>query len=123
MKRETVGCVSIVLLLFIVCDPLHLLSGWVRLVFILFSSWAVPYFYVLWRGDKASDEHVWFPEDPQPSAMGYLMNLSQYGEDDELPQARVYLHSDIIGLHRHLERKRMEAEKKGVEKQAKNQRR
>jgi hypothetical protein len=122
MKQETVGWVSIVLLLFLVCDPLHFFSGWVRLVFILFSSWAVPYFYLMWRGDKASDEHVWFPEETASTGQ-YLMTLSQYGEGDELPQERVYLHSDIIELHRHLHRKRREAEKKGEEEQAKAQRR
>ena len=122
MKRETVGWISIVLLLFIVCDPLHLLSGWVRLVFILFSAGAVPYFYLMWRGNKASDEHVWFPEETA-STGAYLMGLSQYGEGDELPQAQVYSHLNAMGLLSHLERKRREAEKKAEEEQAKNQRR
>ena len=51
MKRETQALVSLVLLLVIVFDPLHLLPGIVRFIFILFSSWAVPYFYVMWRGE------------------------------------------------------------------------
>lgn len=112
MKRETKGLVSLVLLLFIVFDPLHLLSGIVRFLFILFSTGAVPYFYVMWRGEKASDEFVEFPEDPQPSAKKFLIHLGQYGEVDEPARARAYSHPDVIRLLEHLERKRIEAEKK-----------
>jgi hypothetical protein len=111
MKRETSALISLVLLIFIVFDPLHLLSGIVRFLFILFSSGAVPYLYLVWRGDKASDEHVWFPEDPASTGQ-YLMNLGQYGEVDDPARARAYSHPDVIRLLEHLERKRIEAEKR-----------
>ena len=126
LKRETAGWVSIVLLLFLVCDPLHFFSGWVRLIFILFSTWAVPYFYVMWRGEKSREI---IKDDPSKR----LRSSGRYGEGEvplaDLPifgpilsgagyhiavlKQRVYLHPDILRLREHLERKRIEAEKKG----------
>jgi hypothetical protein len=118
--------VSLVLLLFIVFDPLHLLSGIVRFLFILFSTWAVPYFYVMWRGEKSREIIEDVPSrrrQPKTSRFGEVEApaadlpifgpmLSGAGSRTEIMKQRVYLHPDILRLLEHLEMKRSEAEKK-----------
>ena len=117
--------VSLVLLLVIVCDPLHLLPGIVRFIFILFSSWAVPFFYVMWRGERSREI---IEDDPSrrlrpPGGFGegeaseadlpiFGPMLSGAGYHYEVMKQRVYLHPDILRLREHLVKKRIEAEKK-----------